>query len=663
MSLHWLKVLALLIPLLPLVTWVGLSLGGRYLNRRLVGPLATVLSFIAFIISVYFLFRSMGAATPLRLIYGNWLDLPGFAIPFGLQLDELSITMALATTFVATLVNFYSIEFMRDDPACSRFFAWLNLSVASMLLTVLAENFVFMLVGWEGVALSTYLLIAFHYEKRGINPPIRAARKAFVIARIGDAALIVAILLLATSPLAAQPNVVDRSLSFDFISRNIASHMSGDRQYLIDLLPLLTMISALVFIGAAAMSGQFLFYFWVPDSVKAPAPANALMQSATTVAAGVYLIVRMHQFFLLSPTVMAIIAVLSALTALYGASVACIQTDMKRTLAWSTISQVGLMFLACAVGAFGAAIFHLVVHAFMKACLFLGVGSIIRGTGDITDLRKLGGLKQWMPVTQRMFFVATAALAGFPLLSGFFSGSTLLHETLSQPFAFGWNVLAGVIAAVALLGTVIYSYRLYYKAFEGDFNGPTGLKPKESGWIIAGVLYILGGLAVVAGFAGFPIPGLEARGTYLTPIFDNHVRQALEFWGMTRWFSHPYVFLAISTLLFIGGFGIARRMYLVSPELQLELKVRHQRIYRALWEGFRLEEAFQAVFARPGLWFCGLLWRWMDEAFIDRGLVEGTGKATGILAGGARLFQNGYVRTYALYMLLGIALLIWLASL
>ncbi len=654
-----LKGITLLIPLLPLIGWALFGIWGKRLSRSYVGTVATALVFGSFVCGIVLLFAFQGLEHPVRMIYGNWIVGSAINIPFGLQVDQLSLLMVLTVSGVAGLIHLYSTGYMADDPDYSRYFSYLNLFTFFMLLLVLADNFVLMFVGWEGVGLCSYLLIGFWYKNKA---PTQAGKKAFIVNRIGDAAFLVGLMLLAVSPLALEPNGIDRSLAYEDVFGNVLRLAEHDPQFLVGLLPLITAITLLLFIGATGKSAQIPLYVWLPDAMEGPTPVSALIHAATMVTAGVYMVARSHVLFLMSPETMAVIAIVGAVTALLAATIALTQTDIKRVLAYSTISQLGYMFIGCGVGAFFAAIFHLMTHAFFKACLFLGAGSVIIGTHHEQDMRRLGGLKRWMPATRMTFFIATMTIAGFPLLSAFFSKDTILHEAFVLPFAFGWNKIAGVMGYITALLTAIYMLRLYYRTFEGEYRGPSDVTPRETGPSMTWVLWILAGLSIIAGFLGIPAEGANVMKNFLDPVFSHGTEVALEFRPWHENHLPPLFFMVLSALIFVAGWWTARYIYLLKPGLSEAMKVKYQRVYRILWEKYRVDEAYQAIFIRPGHWLCGVLWRNFDEDVIDDGLVEGTGRAVDWIGTSLRPLQNGYLRTYALYIVLGIVILVLLAG-
>jgi len=660
MNLENLKIPALLVPLLPLAGWIILGLWGKYLGRKTATSIAVSLTAGSFVLGLILFAGFRGVAEPTRYVFWRWMAGAELSVPFGLQVDSLSIVMVLTVSIVALLVQLYSSGCMSRDPAYPRFAAVSSLLTSFMLLLVLADNFLLMFAGWGGVSACTYMLVGSRHESKEAG---RSAAKAFAVGRVADASLLIGLFLLGVSPLTLDPEGIGRSFTYEFIFANVQRMMGGDPAYISSLLPIITLITFLILIGAIGKSAVLPLSVWLPDSTRGPAPADALIQSAGSVTAGVYLIVRAHELFLLAPSTLATMAVLGALTALYGAAVGMVHTDIRKVLAYSTISQAGFMFLGCGVGAFWPAVFHAVTHACGKTCLILGAGSVACGTDDERDIRHLGGLKRWMPFTGAVFLIGTAAVSGFPFLSGFFSLNSILHQALYLPFAGAWARLAGILGYIAVLITPVMMYRLYYGIFQGDYLGPADVEPRESGALMKAVLGIAAVLSMVAGFIGLPVTGWNAIQAYLSSIFTHDVDLVLTFWDLHPLSSLPGIFMAIFTLMFIGGFLSARNNYLLRPESPRQLKARHLGMYRLLWDGFRLDHLYRTVFVKSGIWFCGLLWRWMDEEIIDRGIVEGAGRFSERVGLVASLFQTGYVRTYVMYVLLGIVLLIWLASL
>ncbi|HDS30201.1 MAG TPA: NADH-quinone oxidoreductase subunit L [Firmicutes bacterium] len=653
------KAYSLIILLAPLLGWAIFGLFGKRLSREYVGFTATLTVSASFVCGLIMMILVGDETSPIIFSFGNWISTPFFVSGFDFQIDRLSLVMILVVSGVSALIHYYSIGYMAKDPDYARFFSYMNLFTFFMLLLVMSGNFVMMFIGWEGVGLCSYLLIGFWYRK---NAPTQAGKKAFIVNRVGDAAFIAGLMFLAVSPFSKVAGESVKSLSYEVIFGNIISMAENSPHELAGFLPLIAIIALLLFIGACGKSAQIPLHVWLPDAMEGPTPVSALIHAATMVTAGVYMVARSHTLYLMAPEIMALIAIVGAITALLAATVALVQTDIKRVLAYSTISQLGYMFIGCGVGAFFAAIFHLMTHAFFKACLFLGAGSVIHGNAGEQDIRRMGGLKLQMPSTRWTFLIATATIAGFPMMSAFFSKDNILHEAFSLPFAFGWNYTAGVIGFITAAITAVYMYRLYYKTFEGEFRGHPDFTPHESGKSMQIPMWILAALSAVVGLIGVPGKTTNYFKKFLEPVFAPGLETALDFrlWNET----HPPVvsFMLLSFLMFAIGFLIAKNLYLLKPESVEPLKLKYPTAYRILWEKYRVDEFYRELFVNPGQWLCGFLWKEVDEDIIDDGLVEGTGRVVDSFGKILRPFQSGYIRTYALYMLLGVLILVILAS-
>jgi NADH-quinone oxidoreductase subunit L len=523
-----------------------------------------------------------------------------------------------------------------------------------------------MFVGWEGVGLCSYLLIGFWYTN---SAPTQAGKKAFIVNRIGDAGFIIGLMLLVTSPLAVPEHGTTeglRTLSYQPLFDNVIHLIESDpATFTATLAPLVTIITICLFFGATGKSAQLPLYTWLPDAMEGPTPVSALIHAATMVTAGVYMVARSHVLFAISPTTMAIIAIVGAVTAIFAATIALVQTDIKRVLAYSTISQLGYMFVGCGTGAFFAGIFHLMTHAFFKACLFLGAGSVIIGCHHEQDMRKMGGLRKFMPITAWTFLVATLAIAGAPGLAGFFSKDTILHEAFTLPFAAGSaGQFAGIVGYITALLTAGYMFRLYLRTFEGPYLGDEHHKPHETLPSMTGVLVVLAILSVLGGWVGFSTNYQQATPiqAYLNPVFHHGVEAAAHYLEVEEVKSPPYVYMLVSIIAFALGLFLMYTYIRQNPEIQRNLKLRYHAVYKMLWEKYRVDELYANLFTKPGTWLCGVLWKNVDEHVIDDGLVEGTGRATEWLGQAIRPMQTGFLRSYALYIVIGVAILILLAS-
>src|SRR5437868_7473350 len=537
-----------LIPLLPLVGAAIIGLAGRWIPKAWVYAVALLVVLLSFLMGVFawvHVARLEGEAAQLRELVYTWFTVGSLRVDLGLTLDRLSGTMVLIVTGVGFLIHLYSVGYMDEDPAYWRYFSYLNLFVASMLLLVLADNLVAMFVGWEGVGLCSYLLIGFWYDD---DAKAYAGRKAFVVNRIGDFGFLIGIFVvyLYTGQVSFQ------ALKVAPLSLGVASAAA-----------------ALLFVGAIGKSAQLPLYVWLPDAMAGPTPVSALIHAATMVTAGVYMVARLSFLYVQAPGVMAAVATIGVLTALVGAVIGTSQMDIKKVLAYSTVSQLGYMFVGVGVGAFAAGTAHLITHAFFKACLFLGSGAVIHGLHGEQDLSRMGGLRRaGLKHTAATFFIATVAITGVFPISGFFSKDEILARALNtRSFDFltiGWNGprLVWLGTAVYLLGTLtalitsFYMWRCYLLTFEGEYRGPPEVHPHESPWVMTLPLWVLAALSVVS--AVIVLPGHDLRFTW------EHFTEGL--FARTRGASPgerlpELVAFAIAAVVAWGGLAAAWSLY------------------------------------------------------------------------------------------------------
>jgi len=548
----------------------------------------------------------------------SWIEVGGLSIPFSLLLDRLSMLMTLVVTGVGSLIHIYSLGYMSHDEDRVRYFSYLNLFTFFMLLLVLGGSLPLLFIGWEGVGLCSYLLIGFWYRKKSASD---AGKKAFIVNRIGDAALILG-MILAFHGLG--------SLDLTDIMTNAGSkppEAFGE-------FGLLTGIALLLFAGACGKSAQVPLHVWLPDAMEGPTPVSALIHAATMVTAGVYLVARLAPLYALSETAMVVVATVGALTALLAAGVALVQTDIKKVLAYSTVSQLGYMFLACGVGAFGVAIFHLFTHAFFKALLFLGAGSVIHALSGEQDMRKMGGLRKRIPWTYSTFLVGTLAIAGIPPLAGFFSKDAILAGALAAhlPLLFGIGLFTAVL-------TSFYMARLLFLTFFGEYRGDDADEIHESPLSMLAPLALLAVGSAFAGLVDVPallapairVPGLEAHYAWL-----------------------PYV----ATMLALGGILGAYYLYLLYADIPARISAAAKPLHRTLEEKYGFDRAYDWIVARLVVDGSRVaLWKGVDTALIDAA-VDGIGRVTGDVAARSRLAQTGYVRGYILVTLAGAVVLL-----
>jgi len=542
--------------------------------------------------------------------------------------------MLLVVTGVGLLIHVYSIGYMHGDRSIARYFAYLNLFTFSMLLLVLADNFLLLFVGWEGVGLCSYLLIGFWFEN---NDYAYAGRKAFVMNRIGDFGFLLGTFL----------------IFLHFGSLNFSVVFSQATEVLTTSLA--TAICLLLFLGATGKSAQIPLYVWLPDAMAGPTPVSALIHAATMVTAGVYMVVRCHVLFLSSPFVLNVIAIIGICTAFLAATIALVSNDIKKVLAYSTISQLGYMFLACGVGAFGAAIFHVSTHAYFKALLFLSAGSVMHALGNETDMTKMGGLRKKLPITYRVFLIGALALAGVPLLSGFFSKDEILWKAVSSPFGGFWFWFAG--AAVAGL-TAFYTFRLIFLTFHGRsrVSQEVARHIHESPKIMTIPLGVLAVLAIVGGYIGIPHIFNKFE-HFLEPVFTQYVH--VEIFESTHDLPGLELsFMGISILIAFLGIGFAYIFYVARPNLADDVAEKARGIYRVFANKWYVDEVYDTCIVRPIKLVSDLvLWRWIDIKIID-GFVNQIARLIGRGSDILRRLETGIIQNYALSIIFGVVVLV-----
>ena len=580
-------------------------------GRRAVNWVSPGVVLAAFCLSFAALLQLPDGGALVDRVY-SWLHSGALHVDVALRVDPLSAAMIAIITGVGFLIHVYSVGYMAEEPDAARYFAYLNLFTAAMLLLVLGDNLLLLFVGWEGVGLCSYLLIGFWYTD---PEKADAGKKAFIVNRIGDAGFLLGVFVLFWG-LAAHDVW---TLSFGAIAAHAGLLPTG----------VVTLVCLLFFVAATGKSAQIPLYVWLPDAMAGPTPVSALIHAATMVTAGIYLIARMHFLYALSPSALAVVAVVGAATALFAATVALVQTDIKKVLAYSTVSQLGYMFLGLGVGAYAAAVFHVMTHAFFKALLFLGAGSVIHGMHEEQDVRRMGGLRRAMPTTYGTFAVGCLAIAGFPLLSGFFSKDLILEHVFAGGSGSLW--LVGSLGAGL---TALYMFRLLFLTFWGDTRAAPEVAGRihESPRVMTVPLVVLAVLSVVGGY--FTLPEL------LAPLYGH---------------AHPHVPLLVKylpTLLALGGIGAAYWLYVRQPAAAERLGRRFAGVHRLLLNKYYVDEAYDAVVVRPLMAAADWLWRVWDTRVID-GLVNGTARV--VQAGGLflRFWQTGNVQAYALSLSLG----------
>ena len=598
--------------------------------------LAAILSWVAFF-SIGF-----GETEIERIEIMPWFASGSLAVDWALRVDTLTVVMMVVVTTVSSLVHIYSIGYMAHDPHRPRFFAYLSFFTFAMLTLVTADNLVQMFFGWEGVGVSSYLLIGFWYTRPAANA---AAIKAFVVNRVGDFGFALGIFGVF---------VLFNSVEFETIFANLPSVAGTTFHFLSWDLDAMTVVCFLLFMGAMGKSAQFLLHTWLPDAMEGPTPVSALIHAATMVTAGVFMVARLSPLFELAPAVLTFVTLVGATTAFFAATVGLVQNDIKRVVAYSTCSQLGYMFVALGVGAYSVGIFHLFTHAFFKALLFLGAGSVIHAVSDEQDMRKMGGLRAHIPLTYWMMMIGTLALTGFPLTAGFFSKDAIIEAA----FASGNSVagLAFVLVVAAAAMTSFYSWRLIFMTFHGRSRASASVMRHvhESPLVMTVPLMILAAGALFAGliFQGVFI-GDESHGFWTVSLFfasDNHILEAIH--------HSPFSVKILPFLAMVLGLMIAVQFYLVAPEMPRRLARRHALIYKFLLNKWYFDELYNFIFVRPAMWLGRFLWKKGDGWLIDGFGPDGVSARVLDVTARAVRIQTGYLYHYAFAMLIGIALLI-----
>ena len=622
--------LVYLVPLFPLIGFLVIGLGRKLWSKTLTGLIGCVTVLASFVVSVL-IFNEvrMPGFMPVTVRLFDFIHTGSLNISFAFQVDQLSSLFLLIITGVGSLIHIYSTSYMHEEKPqhFARYFAYLNLFVFSMLLLVLGANYVIMFIGWEGVGLCSYLLIGFWFTNGDYN---YAARKAFIMNRIGDLAFLIGIFWIL-----AQFGSVNYAEVF--------SRAQGGATA-----PVLTGITLLLFIGATGKSAQIPLYTWLPDAMAGPTPVSALIHAATMVTAGIYMIARSNVLYTLAPATQAVIAVIGLCTAILAASIAIQQNDIKKVLAYSTVSQLGYMFLGLGVGAYTGAVFHVMTHAFFKALLFLGAGSVIHAMGGEQDIRKMGGLKKYMPVTWITFLIGTIAIAGIPPLSGFFSKDEILSH------AYAHNPVLYAVGLLGALFTAFYMFRLYSLTFAGKFRGTHEQEHHlhESPPAITVPLVILAILAAVAGFLGIPEyikPDAHILEKFLAPVFasSHEIVTAASPAPGVEW---ALTGVSVVLILAVSAWGFVKfRRYTGPPkEATGFAKILENKWY--------VDELYDAVIVKPINAFAGFLNKYVERLGLD-GIVNGVGKLVQYGSRQIRLLQSGQVGAYILLMVIGVVIL------
>jgi len=613
-----------LVPVLPLIGFLINGLFRRSLPKSLVGIIGSGTVLISFILSLVIFgeVRHEGFQ-PVVVDLWDFISVDKLHISLAFQVDQLSTLFLLIITGVGFLIHLYSTSYMHEEegPHFARFFSYLNLFVFSMLLLVLGANFLILFIGWEGVGLCSYLLIGYWFKNVDYG---YAARKAFIMNRIGDVGFLIALFMMI-----AKFGSVDFAEVFgkaDTVSVGVV-----------------TAITLLLFVGATGKSAQIPLYTWLPDAMAGPTPVSALIHAATMVTAGIYMIARSHVLYDLAPVTQHVVAVIGLATAFLAATIALKQNDIKKVLAYSTVSQLGYMFLGLGVGAYDGAVFHVMTHAFFKALLFLGAGSVIHAMGGEQDMRKMGGLKKWMPATHFTFFIACLAISGIPPFSGFFSKDEILAA------AYAKNPIYYVVGVFTALLTAFYMFRLYAMTFRGSFRGTHEQEHHlhESPAAMTIPLWVLMVLAAVAGFVGIPAvfwPNAHWLGAYLSPVLGEHAH------GIELEKGTEGMLMVVSVVLAVIGVVAAWARFAKKPELGEPTG-----FGKFLAEKWYVDELYNAIIVKP-LDLLAQFLTWFDKHVLDW-IVNGVGRLVQYGSRQLRLLQSGLVGGYVLLMVIGILVL------
>lgn len=619
------KLLVLILLLSPLIGFsINLLVGKKLLGKNVPAFIATAAVLISFVISVFFFTQILSTGKVVHIELFQWITLGSFSVNLAFTLDQLSLLWLLFVTGIGALIHIYSIGYMHGDRNTDRFFAYLNLFIFFMTVLVAGSNLLVMFIGWEGVGLCSYLLIGFWHKNQKFND---AAKKAFTMNRIGDLGFLIGIFTL---------GYLFNTVDFDTLKLAVSSTLNPE------VTTLLGVATFALFIGATGKSAQIPLYTWLPDAMAGPTPVSALIHAATMVTAGIFMITRLNFIFDLTPDIQMVIAIVGAITALFAATIGIIQTDIKKVLAFSTVSQLGLMFLALGLGAYHVAVFHVITHAFFKACLFLGSGSVIHAMGGEQDMRRMGGLKSKMVITFATFAIATVAIAGIPPLSGFFSKDEIMIA------AFENNKVLWVIAALASLLTAFYMFRVLFLTFFKDFRGTNEQKQHvhESPKTMTIPLIILAVLAAIGGIIN--LPGNGWLNHYLTPILPQLAGVEHHLTG------ESYILMGVSTLIAVIGLLIAYVKYMKKNEVPLE-DDQITGFSKVLYKKYYIDEIYSTLFVKLLYILANF-----SEKYIESGIrtfLKSIGGFITLLSAPARKLQSGSLGLYLFFFVLGFSLL------
>lgn len=616
--------LALLLLLAPFLGFLINIFLGKKIGKSASGIIGTLAVAVSFVATLVFFLQINETKEAVQIEVFNWIEISNFRVNFGFLLDQLSILWLLFVTGIGALIHLYSISYMHDDENMHKFFAYLNLFIFFMVTLVIGSNLLVLFIGWEGVGLCSYLLIGFWHKNQDFND---AAKKAFIMNRIGDLGLLIGIFIIGS---------LFSTLDYTTLKTIIATSSNLD-------LSMISIAALALFIGACGKSAQIPLYTWLPDAMAGPTPVSALIHAATMVTAGIFLITRLNFVFDLAPEVQNIIAIVGAVTALVAATIALVQTDIKKVLAYSTVSQLGLMFLALGFGAYEIAVFHVITHAFFKACLFLGSGSVIHALHGEQDMRKMGGLKKVMGITFITFLLSSLAISGIPPFSGFFSKDEILMT------AFEHNKVLWAIASLASLMTAFYMFRLLYLTFFKEFRGTEHQKSHlhESPALITFPLIVLAILATIGGLISLPTDSW--LNGYLAPLFSKEAHEAHHF-GTTE-----YSLMAVAVLGGIIGITIAFVKYIKQNQVPAE-DAAITGFSKVLYNKYYVDEIYNVIFVNSINGLSRFFRDYVETALSN--LVFGLGKVTNELSYQGRKLQTGSIGFYLFVFVLGLSAIV-----
>lgn len=624
-----------LVPLFPLVGFLINGLGRNTLSKSVVGFTGCLAVLASFVVSLGIFFELNSSETKSFIVpLFDWISAGAVKIPFSFMVDPLSALMLLIVTGIGFLIHVYSTGYMAHDAGFGKFFSYLNLFIFFMLLLVLGSNYVIMFIGWEGVGLCSYLLIGFWFTNASYAS---AAKKAFIMNRIGDLGFLIAVFLIFTT---------FNSIEFSVIFPQAANMLAGDRTLII--------ITSLLFIGAIGKSAQLPLFTWLPDAMAGPTPVSALIHAATMVTAGIYMIARSNILFTLAPQTLHAVAIIGLATLLLAATIALTQNDIKKVLAYSTVSQLGYMFLGLGVGAYTGAFFHVITHAFFKALLFLGAGSVIHAMSNEQDMRNMGGLKKKLPVTFLTMMIGTIAIAGLPPFSGFFSKDEILAHVYEH------NQLFWVLGVIGAVFTSFYMFRMMFLTFNGRFRGTTAQENHlhESPSSMTIPLIVLAVLSAVGGFIGIPevFGGGHWLQGFLFPVFAASAGKMPQ---LSLDHSTEFILMAVSVAGALGALLFAYQLYVKKGDVPSEDRVERGTLSRLSYNKYYIDEIYAALITKPMDSLSVYFYKIVDNKVID-GVVNGFGKGAVGASKNFRLLQSGMVGFYIFMMVFGIiALLVY----